>query len=68
MPGGRNPLPPELMTPAERLEELAAILAAGFVRLRRQQQSEPRLSEKDNLDFPARRSVHATTRKRRRVA
>ncbi len=29
-----NPLPPDRMTAAERLDELASILAAGVVRLR----------------------------------
>ena len=30
----RNPLEPESMTPAQRLEEVAALLATGFLRLR----------------------------------
>lgn len=30
-----SPLPPDEMTPAERLTELASILAAGLLRLRR---------------------------------
>ena len=63
-----NALRPDLMTPAERLDEIAGILAAGLLRLRRQQPSEPGFSEKNSLDFPAGRSVHATTRKRRKVA
>ena len=63
-----NALRPDLMTPAERLAALGAILAAGLLRLRRQQLGEPRLSEKNSLDFPPVRSVHATTRQRRRAA
>jgi hypothetical protein len=31
---GPNPLRPDLMTPAERLDEIADILAAGLMRLR----------------------------------
>ena len=61
-------LDPNLMTPAERLDEIAEILAAGLVRLRRQQLGEPRPLEKKGLDFPTDRSVHATTRRRRRVS
>ena len=30
----RNPLDPESMTPAQRLEEVASLLATGFLRLR----------------------------------
>ena len=30
----RNPLEPESMTPAQRLEEVASLLATGFLRLR----------------------------------
>jgi len=30
----RNPLEPESMTPAQRLEEVAGLLATGFLRLR----------------------------------
>jgi hypothetical protein len=62
-------LDPNLMTPAERFDEIAEILAAGILRLRRRE-SEKHVShlEKNNLDFSADRSVHATTGKRRRVA
>jgi hypothetical protein len=48
---GPNPLRPELMTAPERLAEVAAILAAGLVRLRARQSSkvsaEPRESSLD---------------------
>lgn len=66
---GGNPLPPDLMSADERLTEVAQILAAGLLRLRRQE-SEKHVShlEKNNLDFPHRRSVHATTEMRRKVA
>jgi hypothetical protein len=36
---GPNPLRPDLMTASERLAEVAAILAAGLVRLRSRQSS-----------------------------
>jgi hypothetical protein len=64
-----NPLPPHLMSADQRLSELAQICAAGILRLRRRE-SEKHVShlEKNNLDFLRRRSVHATIRKRRRVA
>ena len=66
---GSNPLPPDLMTADERLSEVAQILAAGLVRLRRAQYpSDHGRLEKNSLDFSADRSVHATTGKRRRVA
>ena len=64
---GANALAPDLMSAAERLPEIAAILAAGLLRLRRQQQSGPWV-EKNALDFTTARSVHATTRRRRKVA
>ena len=66
---GGNPLPPHLMTPEERLDEVARILAAGLVRLRQKgSRSEPSHLEKNSLDFSPARSVHATTGKRRKVA
>ena len=58
---GANALAPDLMDPAARLDEIGEILAIALLRLRRQQSSEPWLSEKNSLDFPAGRSVHATT-------
>jgi hypothetical protein len=56
-----KPLNPDLMTPAERLDEVARLLALGFLRLRARRQA-----EKDNnrnrlrefgLDFAAEESV-----------
>jgi hypothetical protein len=65
---GGNSLPPDLMTAEERLTEVAQILAAGLIRLRQRQlpNGHSRL-EKNDLDFSADRSVHATPRKRRQV-
>ena len=65
---GANALAPDLMTAAERLDEVARILAAGFLRLR-QRQNRKRFStlEKNSLDFSPDRSGHATTRQRREV-
>jgi hypothetical protein len=64
-----NPLSPDFMLPAERLDEIAEILAAGILR-RRRRELEKHVShlEKNSLDFSPHRSVHATTGKRRRVA
>lgn len=59
-----NALDPNLMTAAERLDEIAAILAAGIVRLKaRHSAHHPRDRGDLSLDFPARPSRHA--RKRR---
>jgi hypothetical protein len=65
---GANALAPDLMTADERLTEVAQILAAGLVRLRRQE-SEKHIShlEKKRLDFSPERSVHATAPQRRQV-
>lgn len=66
--GSSNALHPDLMTPAERLNEIAEILAAGLLRLRRRE-AEKHVShlEKNGLDFSPDRSVHATARQRRQV-
>jgi hypothetical protein len=63
-----NPLSPDLMISAERLNEIAEILAAGLLRLRRRE-AEKHVShlEKNGLDFSPDRSVHATARQRRQV-
>ena len=64
---GANALAPDLMTPAERLDEVARLLAAGLLRLRRREAAYQRGLEKNGLDFPPERSVHATARQRRGV-
>jgi hypothetical protein len=63
-----NPLSPDLMISAERLNEIAEILAAGLLRLRRRE-AEKHVShlEKNSLDFSPHRSGHATTRQQREV-
>jgi hypothetical protein len=65
---GGNPLAPDLMSPEERLDELAQILAAGLVRLRQRQSFNAGNGlEKNRLDFSPDRSGHATARQRRKV-
>jgi hypothetical protein len=55
-----NPLHPEEMTPAERLAELAEILAVGLMRLRAKQSSSlPADCGESLLDCPGRQSGHA---------
>jgi hypothetical protein len=62
---GANALAPDLMTAAERLDEIARLLAAGLLRLRRREAAYQRGLEKNSLDFSPGRSVHATARQRR---
>ena len=65
---GGNPLPPDLMTPDERLDEVAQILAAGLVRLRQREcRSACSRLEKNDLDLSPDRSGHATARQRREI-
>jgi hypothetical protein len=54
-----NALHPDLMTPAERLDEIAEILAAGILRVRARLRA-PRGStaEQVRVDFSPRRSGH----------
>ncbi len=54
------------LTPAERLDEVAAILAAGIIRLRRKYQPPSATVEQVRLDFPPERSVHAAPSAHRR--
>jgi predicted ATPase len=64
-----NPLAPDLMTAEERLSEVAQIIAGALLRLRRRESDKHDSDlEKNSLDFPGNRSVHATTGNRRRVA
>ncbi len=59
-----NALDPNLMTPAERLREVAEILALGLLRLREKQRKSG--NRRDNsLDFTANQSGHGQTQKRR---
>ena len=54
-----NALDPNLMTAAERLAEIGAILAAGLIRLRtRQREAEARRSGESSFDFSGDQSVH----------
>jgi hypothetical protein len=56
-----DPLRPDIMTPAERLDEVARLLALGFLRLRARQQvekaNEPNHLRVFGLDFSAEGSV-----------
>jgi hypothetical protein len=66
---GRNSLCPDLMSTEERLNEIAEILVAGILRLRQKKKCSNQKDLRDYpVDFSPGRSVHATTRKRRRVA
>jgi len=51
---------PELMSSQERLDEVAAILALGFSRLRQETSAlfRSRTVERNSLDFPPPESVH----------
>jgi hypothetical protein len=61
-----NALDPNLMTAAERLDEIAAILAAGISRLRARRAARPPGDPRDLcLAIPARQSRHARNRRRR---
>jgi hypothetical protein len=64
---GGNPLAPDLMTAEQRLTEVAQILAAGLMRLRRRQSMSAASSGDFRLDFSPERGGHATARQRRKV-
>ena len=54
-----NALDPEHMTAGERLDEVAEILAAGFLRLRKHRSANNSNDFRDfPLDFSAHQSVH----------
>jgi hypothetical protein len=54
-----NPLSPDRMTAAERLDELAATLAAGLIRLKaRQSRQVSGHRGESSLDFTANQSGH----------
>jgi hypothetical protein len=61
-----NPLHPDRMSAAERLDEIAEILAAGLMRLRARKSS-PLSAEfgESCLDSPGTQSVHARVSTRR---
>jgi hypothetical protein len=68
-----NPLRPDLMTPSERLDEVARLLALGYLRLRARRQAEkadePNHLREFGLDFTADGSVcdtDANAQRRRR--
>ncbi len=61
-----NALDPNLMTAAERLDEIAAILAAGILRLKTRQAARPVRDRGDVcLAIPARPSRHGRKRRTR---
>jgi hypothetical protein len=62
---GANALAPDLMTAAERLDEIAEILAAGILRGRRKLRNEDR-RDRVRLDFSPDRSMHADRSRRRK--
>lgn len=60
-----NALDPNLMTANERLEEIAAILAAGILRLKARESARSAGDPRDlSLDFTARPSRHGRKRTR----
>jgi hypothetical protein len=54
------------LTACERLDEVAQILAAGIIRLRRKHMPPQATEEQVRLDFPPNRSVHAAPLAHRR--
>ena len=61
-----NALDPNLMSAAERLAEIAAILAAGIIRLKARESARAARDSGDVcLAIPARQSRHARNRRRR---
>ncbi len=64
---GPNPLRPDRMTAADRLDEVAELLAAGLVRLRAPKSSELSADPgESSLHFSPDRSGHALRKSRRR--
>jgi hypothetical protein len=62
-----KPLHPDLMTPAERLDEIGEILAAGIVRVReRLRATRGSTEEQVSVDFSPRRSGYARPSSQRR--
>ncbi len=55
-----NALDPNLMTAEERLDEVAEILAAGFLRRRRRRLEKSDKKPNDSLDLPSKQSVNVS--------
>ena len=53
-----NALDPNLMTPEERQDETAEILAVGFLRWRQKRVEKSKKKEKVTLDLSSKKSVH----------
>jgi hypothetical protein len=64
---GANALAPDLMSAEERLTEVARILAAGLLRLRRSGPIGTAGCGDFRVDFSPERSVHTTARQQRHV-
>jgi hypothetical protein len=62
---GANALAPDRMTAAERLDEIAEILVAGILRVRKKLRGEHR-RDRVRLDFSPDRSMHADRSRRRK--
>jgi hypothetical protein len=62
---GREAIHPSPMTADERLDEIAEILAAGILRVRRKLRGE-HLRDRVRLDFSPDRSMHADRSRRRK--
>ncbi|TAN56805.1 MAG: hypothetical protein EPN20_18170 [Magnetospirillum sp.] len=61
-----NALSPDRMTAAERLDEVAEILAAGLIRLKARKSSRLSADPGDScLDYTARQSGHVPVNRRR---
>ena len=61
-----NALHPDRMTAAERLDEVADILAAGLIRLKARKSSRKSADARESsVDFTARQSGHAPVNRRR---
>ena len=65
-----NHIPADLLSPADRIDEVASILAAGVRRLRQRKSGKPPVEKrKVVLDFPAGRSsdVHDKNNRKERT-
>jgi len=55
-----NGLDPNLMTAEERLDEVAEILSAGFLRWHRKRVEKSQIKEKDCLDLSAKQRLYVS--------